>query len=371
MTEHDAKAKAYMQRAIDLARLASGWASPNPLVGAVIVKNGRIIGEGYHKKCGELHAERNAFSSLTEDAAGADMYVTLEPCCHYGRTPPCTQAIIEHGIARVFIGSRDPNPLVSGKGAAMLREHGVIVTEDFMKNECDELNPVFFKFITTGKPYVALKYAMTLDGKIASSAGISKWITNEKSRAHVQTLRGFYAGILAGIGTVLADDPRLNCRIEGAHQPLRIIADSSLRISENCSIVKTAADFPTMIACTEKADMTKAERLRKSGAAVEVLPIDGSGHVSMTALMEKLGEMKISGVLVEGGGEIHDALLRAGEADHIYAYIAPMLMGGTGAKTPVGGMGFESPDAAVKLTNRKLSFFEDDILLEFDCTKKK
>lgn len=371
MDDKELQNRIYMQRAIELAVKGGGWAAPNPMVGAVIVQDGKIIGEGWHKKCGDLHAERNAFADLTENVNGAEMFVTLEPCCHYGRTPPCTDAIIEHGISRVFIGSRDPNPLVSGKGAAILREHGIEVIEDFMKEECDKINPMFFKFITTNTPYVAIKYAMTLDGKIASASGKSKWITGEYARAHVQALRGLYPGIIAGIGTVLADDPMLSCRIEGAHQPLRIILDSGLRIPEDSNIIKSAGEIPTLIACTENADKSKAEKLRTCGADVEVIQSDEYGHVDVNALMKKLGEMKISGVLVEGGGEINDSFLRAGKADHVYAYVAPMLMGGAGAKSPVGGIGFDSPDQAVKLKNLRSRSFGEDLLLEFDLVKEK
>ena len=192
-----------------------GWTNPNPMVGAVIVKNGSIIGEGYHEKCGELHAERNAIASLTESAEGATLYVTLEPCCHYGKTPPCTEAILEQKIARVVIGSRDPNPKVSGKGAKILREAGVQVEEDFLREECDALNPVFFHYITTGMPYVVMKYAMTADGKIATKTGASKWISGEESKkSGTMRCAMINMGIMAGIGTVLADDPMLNVRLE-------------------------------------------------------------------------------------------------------------------------------------------------------------
>ena len=203
----------YMFRAIQLAKKGEGWTNPNPMVGAVIVKDGRIIGEGYHKKCGELHAERNAIASLIESAEGATIYVTLEPCCHYGKTPPCTEAIIEQKIKKVVIGSRDPNPKVAGKGAQILRESGITVVQDFMREECDRLNPVFFHYITTKTPYVVMKYAMTLDGKIAAYTGKSRWITGSEARHHVQTQRARYTGIMVGVGTVIADDPLLTCRL--------------------------------------------------------------------------------------------------------------------------------------------------------------
>ena len=238
----------YMRRAIELAKKGRGWTNPNPMVGAVIVKNGSIIGEGYHEKCGELHAERNAIASLTESAEGATLYVTLEPCCHYGKTPPCTEAILEQKIARVVIGSRDPNPKVSGKGAKILREAGVRVEEDFLREECDALNPVFFHYITTGLPYVAMKYAMTADGKIATKTGASKWISGEEARSLVHEMRHDYMAIMAGIGTVLADDPMLNVRLEGKKSPVRIICDSMLRIPLDNQICQTAGRYRTIVA---------------------------------------------------------------------------------------------------------------------------
>ena len=357
----------YMLRAIELAKKGIGHTAPNPMVGAVIVKNGRIIGEGYHKKCGELHAERNAFASLTESAEGADIYVTLEPCCHYGRTPPCTQAIIENKIARVFIGSRDPNPLVSGKGAALLREHGIKVFEDFLREECDEINPVFFKYITTKTPYVVMKYAMSLDGKIAAYTGKSQWITSETARNHVHNLRGYYSAILAGIGTVIADDPMLNCRLENAHQPIRVIVDTNLIIPIDSKICKTANEFPTIIACVN-ADINKKKQLEDLGIIVAVLPESG-GHVCLKSLMKYLGEMQISSVLIEGGGEINESALRADIVDHIYAYIAPKIIGGRSAKTPVEGLGADSPDTGAKLKNQKITQLGEDILIEYDVER--
>ena len=354
----------YMHRAIELARQGAGWTSPNPMVGAVIAKNGRIIGEGYHKKYGELHAERNAFASLTEPAQGATLYVTLEPCCHQGRQPPCTDAVIEHGISRVVIGSRDPNPLVSGKGAEILRRHGITVEEDFLKEECDALNPVFFHYITTKLPYVVMKYAMTLDGKIATRAGASKWITGETARQHVHQLRGRYSAILAGIGTVLADDPLLNCRIDGAHQPVRVIADSHLRIPLDSRIVKTTGEYRTIVACADT-NSEKEAALRSMG--VEILYISNQhGKVNLCELIEYLGREKIDSVLIEGGGQIHEAALCAGIVNHVCAYIAPKLFGGATAKTPVEGLGVNLPDEAAMLCNLQMTQLGEDILLEYD-----
>lgn len=361
--------KQYMLRAIELAAKGGGWTNPNPNVGAVIVKDGRIIGEGYHERCGQLHAERNAFANLTEDASGATIYVTLEPCCHYGKTPPCTEAIIEHNIARVVIGSRDPNPLVAGKGAKLLREKGIVVEEDFMREECDKLNAIFFHHITTGKPYVAMKYAMTLDGKIATRTGASKWITGDKAREHVHTKRSRYAAILAGIGTVLADDPMLNARIDNAHQPVRVIVDTSLRIPMDSNIVKSAGEYKTIVACKslEQPDkqIEKKNQLEELGITVVELPLV-DGHVSLKSLMEYLASQGLDSVYIEGGGQIHESALKEGIVNHIYAYVAPKIFGGSEAKTPVEGVGVNVPDECAKLILTDTSVLGEDILLEYE-----
>ncbi len=250
--------KAYMGRAIELAKRGTGWTSPNPLVGAVIVKNGRIIGEGWHHRYGDLHAERDALKNCTEDPAGATIYVTLEPCCHHGKQPPCTDALIEAGVRKVVLGSGDPNPLVAGQGLRILREHGIEVVEGVLEKECLAINDVFFHYITTGLPFVALKYAMTMDGKIACYTGESKWVTGEKAREHVQALRNRYRGIMVGVGTVLADDPMLNCRMPGGRSPVRIICDSHLRTPLNANVVQTAGEYETIIAtCVEDPQLLK------------------------------------------------------------------------------------------------------------------
>ena len=360
----------FMKRAIELAKQGVGWTAPNPLVGAVVVKNGRVIGEGYHRKYGELHAERNALAACTEDPAGATLYVTLEPCCHYGKTPPCTEIIIEKKIAKVVIGSRDPNPKVAGKGARILREHGIEVVEDYMREDCDALNPVFFHYITTKTPYVVLKFAMTLDGKIATRTGASKWITGEAARNHVHQLRGRYAGILAGIGTVLADDPMLNCRIDGAHQPLRIILDSHLRIPMGSRLVRSAKEYPLLIVCNESArdreeGASRIQKLEEAGAKVWTLP-EKNGHPDLNVLMQRLGEEKIDSVLIEGGGTVNEAALKAHIVHHVYAYIAPKIFGGEDAKTPVEGSGIRLPQECANLRLAKITVLLNDMLLEYD-----
>ena len=351
----------YMLQAIQLAKQGEGWTNPNPMVGAVIVKNGRIIGKGYHKKCGELHAERNAIASLTESAEGATIYVTLEPCCHYGKTPPCTEAIIEQKIKRVVIGSRDTNPKVSGKGIKMLQEAGIEVIEDFMREECDRLNPVFFHYITTKTPYVVMKYAMTLDGKIATKTGASKWITGEAARAEVQHMRHRYMGIMAGIGTVIADDPMLNVRVEGWKSPIRILCDSGLRIPLDGQIVKSAGKYRTIVAYADsKNTEAKRKRLHEMGVETIWCP-DENNQVDLKKLMKYLGEEGIDSILLEGGGTLNDSALRAGIVQEVQAFIAPKLFGGMNSKTPVEGIGVRFPSEAVKLKCTDICQIGEDI----------
>ena len=406
-----------MRRAIELAKKGSGHVNPNPLVGAVIVKDGEIIGEGYHECYGQLHAERNAIANAKKrgnNLEGSTIYVTLEPCCHYGKTPPCTEAIIEEKIARVIVGSDDPNPLVSGKGFKLLREKGIEVIPHFLKEECDAMNHVFFHYISTGTPYVAMKYAMTMDGKIACYTGDSKWVTGEESRAHVQTLRNHYKGIMAGIGTVLADDPMLNCRIEGGRDPIRIIADSHLRIPMDSQLVRTASQQPLIVACLPDADETKAAQLEEKG--VEVLKIPGiavndfSGSssdsvlkdtdslfadnlandnisrdvdndidiinekqrevISLPVLMKELGSRKIDGILLEGGGQLNESALQAGIVQRVYCYIAPKIFGGAQAKTPVEGKGLAKAADAWHFKRIGMQEFGQDILLEYERTQQ-
>ncbi|EID85501.1 riboflavin biosynthesis protein RibD [Treponema sp. JC4] len=370
-----AENETYMRRAIELAWKGSGWTNPNPLVGAVIVKDGKIIGEGFHHKYGELHAEREALKDCLargNDPAGAEIFVTLEPCCHFGKQPPCCQALAEVGIKRVFVGSRDPNPLVHGQGNSFLREKGIEVIEDFLRQECDALNPIFFHYITTKRPYVALKYAMTADGKIATKTGASKWITGEAARAYVHQLRNRYAAILCGIGTVLADNPMLNCRMTGGNNPLRVICDSKLRIPLDCQLVKTAKEIPTIVACAEGLEASegvaqKISALKTAGLEILQLPLTSEGSLDLTALMQILGQLKIDSVLIEGGGEINYSALKAGIVNKIYAFIAPKLFGGgSAAKSPVSGEGIAAVEEAFLFKLTKIRQFEEDLLIEYE-----
>lgn len=366
--------KKYMKIALDLALKGMGFVNPNPMVGAVIVKNNEIIGRGYHKKYGQLHAERNAFADCDGkgiDCKGADIYVTLEPCCHYGKTPPCTEAIIEHGIKRVFIGSSDPNPLVAGKGASILREHGIEVYENILKSECDSINEIFFHYITTKRPFVTMKYAMTLDGKIACVTGESKWITGGQARLDVQRERLRHSAIMVGIGTVLADNPMLTCRLENGRNPVRIICDSNLRIPIESNIVKTAKDIRTVIAITDFSKRINNEKkekkkiLEEMGCEFIITHTSSENfHVDLDKVMKKLGDMKIDSILLEGGGELNWSMLKSRNVNKIQAYISPKIFGGAGAKSPVSGIGVNSPDNAFMLENTNIRQIGDDFLIE-------
>ena len=350
----------YMRRAIELAKSAMGHTSPNPMVGCVVVKDGRIISEACHERYGEFHAERNALLRCKEDTKGAELYVTLEPCCHYGKTPPCTEIIIEKGISKVYVGSMDSNPLVSGHGVEILRQHGIEVECGILEDECIKMNEIFFHYISTKTPFVAAKYAMTLDGKIAAYTGDSKWVTSEQSRLHVQQLRKKYSGIMVGINTVLADNPMLNCRIEEGVNPVRIILDSNLRIPEDCNIVNTANDIKTIIAYC-KGEEAKLERLSEKG--ITFIKTNGE-RVDLKELMIKLGEMKIDSVLIEGGASVNAAAFESGIVNKVYAYIAPKIIMGENAKSPIGGKGIALMKNAVNLEDITVTNIENDILIE-------
>lgn len=358
----------YMRHAIALAENGEGAVNPNPMVGAVIVKNGRVIGEGYHKKCGDPHAERNALLSCTEPPKGATLYVTLEPCCHFGRTPPCTDAILKSGITKVVVGSEDPNPKVSGKGIAILKGAGLTVKENFLKKECDMLNPTYFSFIKTGLPYLVMKYAMTIDGKTATEKGLSKWITGEKARLDVQKLRNKYSGIMVGIGTVLKDNPLLTCHIENGRNPTRIICDSYLKIPTDCLICQTAKDVPTIVATTVSSGNKKA-KLEEIGINILTVP-EKDGMVDLQALMQKLGKLEIDSIMLEGGGRINYSALQAGIVREVYVYLAPKIFGGAAAETPVEGAGVSLPDKGFAFSAPEIMAFGNDIRLHYRSGKE-
>lgn len=352
----------YMALALKLAKRGLGWTSPNPLVGAVIVKEGRIIGQGYHTRCGGLHAEREALNTCMENPEGATLYVTLEPCCHQGRQPPCTEAILQTHIRRVVVGSTDPNPLVAGKGIDNLRNCGVEVETGVLRKECDALNRVFFHYIQSGRPYVVMKYAMTLDGRIATRTGASQWITGDAARTRVHQDRSRYRSIMAGVGTVLADDPLLTCRMEHGRNPVRIVCDTRLRTPMDSRIVRSAGEVPTVLAAGN-VPPEKTAPYRAAGCQVWTLP-ETDGHIDLSALMERLGGEEIDSVLLEGGGTLNWAMLGANLVHRVQAYIAPKLFGGEDAKGAVGGLGVALPGHAALLEHLTITRLGEDILLE-------
>ena len=360
----------FMRRAIELAKRGIGAVNPNPLVGAVIVKNGQILAEGWHERFGELHAERNAIKHFLEkysadELKGSTIYVTLEPCCHHGKTPPCTDAIIENGFARVVVGSNDPNPLVAGKGIKLLKAAGIEVVTEFLKEECDALNFIFFHYISTKKPYITLKYAMTIDGKIATSTGKSKWITGEAARQKVHEDRNRYMAVMAGVGTVMADNPELTCRLSDGRtgrNPIRIICDTNLRTPLESRIAMTAKDIRTIIA-TACNDGEKQRPYIEKGIELIVLP-QRDNHIDLAVLAQKLGEMGIDSVILEGGGTLSFSALKSGIVKRVQAYIAPKLFGGADAKTPVEGKGIDEVNECIRLTDTSVTKIGEDILLE-------
>ncbi len=352
----------YMKKAIELAVKGDGKVSPNPLVGAVIVKDNEIIGYGYHEKYGDLHAERNAFKNCKIDTTGATIFVTLEPCCHFGKTPPCTDIIIEKKIKRVVIGSLDPNPKVSGKGVAILQEAGIDVTIGVLENECVSMNKIFFHYIKTKTPYVKLKYAMTIDGKIATMTGHSKWITDVEARENVHKDRNKYTAIMIGVNTLIVDDPMLDCRIKEGVNPIRVICDTNLRTPINSKIVETSKDIRTIIATKVKNDKSKIPFLEKG---VEVLSIDVKDNkIDLQHLVKELGKMSIDSILLEGGSELNFSAIDSKIVNATSVYIAPKIVGGATAKSPIGGNGVPFMSKAINLINSEIIKIGNDFLIE-------
>jgi len=354
-----------MTRALELAKLGTGYTNPNPLVGAVIVKDGLIIGEGYHKKYGDPHAEVNAFSNAQGDVAGATMYVTLEPCSHFGKTPPCANAIIKKGIKKVVVAMEDPNPLVAGKGINILKEHGIEVITGVMEQEAKKQNEIFIKFITSGLPFCTLKTAMTLDGKIAAYTGDSKWITNEESRKYVHELRHKFSSIMVGIGTVIADDPLLTTRLDNidGKNPIRIIVDTRGTIPLDANVLKINDNTRTIIATTEIINKEKLKYIEATGADIIITPLKDN-KVDLPYLMKSLGQLKIDSILLEGGSTLNYTALEEGIVDKVLSFIAPKIIGGSLSKTPVGGQGIPYMRDAITLKNIDIHKFGDNVAIE-------
>jgi diaminohydroxyphosphoribosylaminopyrimidine deaminase/5-amino-6-(5-phosphoribosylamino)uracil reductase len=359
-----------MERALELAELGRGSVSPNPMVGAVIVKDGRVIAEGYHQRFGGPHAEVEALraasgESATGDVRGATMYVTLEPCCHHGKTPPCTRAVIDAGIGKVVMAMVDPSPHVGGGGRAELIEAGIEVETGLMQERAAKLNEAFVKFTTTGTPFFIAKAAMTLDGKIATRTGNSKWITSEPARERVHALRGGVDAIMVGSGTVEADDPRLTTRTaSGAgRDAVRIIVDGDAKMSPDRRVLCQESSAPTIIAVKTTAPAERKSALAAAGAEIlEVAP--SNDKVDLKALAKKLGERNIASVLIEGGGGLLAAAFEAGLVDKALFFIAPKIVGGADAPTPVEGEGFATVDEAIHLSDVSVEKIGPDVLIE-------
>jgi len=354
-----------MRRALKLAGKAAGRTSPNPMVGAVIVKNGRVIAEGYHKKAGRPHGEIEALRKAGKQAKGAQMFVNLEPCCHQGRTPPCTDAIIESGIKEVFVGMRDPNPRVAGKGIRRLKRAGVTVSSGLLKPDCQQLNEVFVKYIETGKPFVILKSALSLDGKIATSTGESQWITGPEARERVHRMRDQVDAILVGAGTVLKDNPRLTTRLRKGkgHNPARVILDAKAKIPLKARVFHHADRDRVVYVTTGKASASRVKRLTDRGIKIHVFP-SKNGHISLIKLIKLLGQLEIVSVLLEGGSGINASALKAGIVDKVVLFLAPLIIGGESAPGVVGGPGTKSLKQALNIKNLTVTPVGADWMVE-------
>ncbi len=377
----------YMQQAVDLAWRGRGWVDPNPMVGCVIVKGGCVIGQGFHTGFGNLHAEREALVNCAElgnDPHGADVYVTLEPCSHYGKTPPCADALIEAGVSRVIVGASDPNPQVAGGGIARLQQAGIEVIEGVCERECVAMNRPFFKYLSQHIPYVVAKYAMTLDGKIATRTGASKWITGDAARAHAHLFRGTYASIMVGVQTVIADDPLLTARTDAdtlertdadtlgrtdadafgraPHQPTRVICDTNLRTPLDAQVVTTTDIAPTLIA-TSVSDPSAHKPYTDAGCGILCVRPGEDGRIDLAELIQMLGEMGIDSVYIEGGSTLFGSAFDARLVDEVHAYVAPKVFGGAAAPGAIGGVGVPTPDDCMQFAIEQIEPVGGDIFI--------
>lgn len=361
--------KEFMRMALELAARGRGLVSPNPMVGAVVVKDGRVLGQGYHKEAGGRHAEVYALAEAKGETEGATVYVNLEPCCHFGRNPPCTNQLIAAGITRVVVAVTDPNPRVSGAGLRELEENGIEVTTGVLAEEARRLNEVFFKYITTGLPFVSIKAAVSLDGKIATRTGNSRWISGEESRRRGHELRRTADAIVVGVGTVIKDDPLLNVRLPvlqdkaKTKHPLRLILDTRARIPLTAKVIKENPE-QTVIVTGSDPPAYKVEKLRAAGVRIWTLPLR-RGRVSLPALLAKAGEERLSSLLVEGGGEVNAAFLGENLVDKVYLFLAPRIIGGASAPTWVEGEGVDQVVKGSHWRNAGLTELGNDLLLEY------
>jgi len=353
-----------MQRVLRLARKGAGWVNPNPMVGALVVKDCQIIGEGYHARFGGPHAEVAAIADAMAPVEGASLVVNLEPCIHHGKTPPCAPLIVEKGIRHVIVGMKDPNPLVNGQGIDYLRKHGIEVETGILEEECKALNEVFIHFITTGLPFVTLKWAMTLDGKTGTVTGASRWISGEAARRRVHRYRQELSAVMTGINTVITDDPLLNTRLGGrkVHHPLKIIADTHGRIPPDAQVLKHDPQL-TIVATTELAGREKRRTIERLGAQVLLCPLK-DGRVDLEYLMHSLGTMGVDSILIEGGSSLAASALKDGIVNKVVAVIAPKILGGEIAPTPVGGEGITDPGTAIPVHRWKFRKIGNDLMIE-------
>jgi len=349
-----------MKRALQLARRGMGTVSPNPMVGAVIVRAGRIIAQGWHRRFGADHAEIDALKRASGGVRGAAMYVTLEPCCHWGKTPPCVDTMIEQGIKRAVIGTIDPNPLVDGKGAQTLKDHGIEVTVGVLEQAARKLNEVYFHYIRTGLPFITVKYAQSLDGRIATVQGNSRWISSERSRIFTHRLRAQHDAIMVGIGTVLVDNPLLTVRTVKGRDPLRIVLDSKLRIPPSAQVIRD--DGRTLIVTTDEHGKEKVAAIKKQGKEVLVVQKGANGRVGLRPLMKVLAGQGIASILVEGGAEVITSLLQEGLVNRMVVITAPLILG-KGVEA-IGDLGITDLDKAIKPSSCEIKRIGEDVVFD-------
>ena len=354
-----------MRKALLLAQKALGRTSPNPMVGAVVVRRGRVVGEGFHSRAGQPHAEIEALRRAGDKARSADLYVTLEPCCHFGRTPPCTQAIIEAGIKRVFVGMKDPNKQVSGKGLRLLKKHGIVIVSNVIREQCLKLNEFFVKKMKTGMPFVILKTAMSLDGKIATRCGDSRWVTGELARNQVHKIRNHVDAILVGTETVLKDDPRLTCRLKTRQvkHPARIILDRRNKIPLTARVFKNSRS--QKVVYVTGLDISSRRLKTLTDKKVEV--INGkllNNRFDIKYLLKELASRDMNSILIEGGSELNASFVKAGMVDRVVTFISPKLIGGVKAPGFLGGQGVMKMVSAINLKNIEVTKIGEDLMVE-------
>jgi diaminohydroxyphosphoribosylaminopyrimidine deaminase / 5-amino-6-(5-phosphoribosylamino)uracil reductase len=350
-----------MRRALELAERGRGSVEPNPLVGAVAVREGRIVGEGWHERFGQAHAEVNALNRAGEAARGATCFVTLEPCCHSGKTPPCTDALIRAGVARVVAAMEDPFPQVAGQGATRLRAAGISITFGLCEKEARRQNAPYLKLLKTGRPYIHAKWAMTLDGKIATRSGDSKWISNEASRRIVHELRGRMDAIIIGIGTALADDPLLTARPPGPRVALRVILDSQARLPVSSRLMQSAREVPTLLVVSSAVTENMLAPIRAAGCQVLQMPANAEGKADLQSILAHLGQWHATNILVEGGAEVLGSFLDLGAIDETHVFVAPCLIGGAEAKTALAGRGREQIKEGMRMTETEVKMVDGDV----------